>query len=353
MRNVLKMAGRTVLLLALGLIPGAAQDGRLAGASVPQNDADLQRSLAEMAAGHRGKVVLYARQLNTGRVVSLNAELPVQTASVIKLTILFEAMEQVRAGKAAWDEPITLAKGDGVSGSGVLAMLDAPLKLTLKDVLTLMIVMSDNTATNLAIDRFGTDAVNARIGWLGLKDTHLYKKIGKPATGPMPADQPKFGLGKTTAREMAVVMERIGRCELTEPGEAVAPATGARDAAICGVALKMLRNQFYRETIPRYLEALDSSETGSGIASKTGSLDHVRADVAIVAGKSGPMVLSIFTFENADTSWTVDNEGEVLIGRLARQIVDAWSPAGLDGKKLVPGLGLDAIAAVGAGASKD
>jgi beta-lactamase class A len=350
MKRRLQVLGGMVLMLWVGFIPASAQSQKTV--EVPRNEADLQRALTEMAAMHRGKVALFATQLNTGTEVSLNADLPVQTASVIKLTILFEAMEQVRAGKAAWSEPITLAKGDAVSGSGVLGMLDAPLQLTLKDVLTLMIVLSDNTATNLAIDRFGTDAVNARIGWMGLKDTHLYKKIGKPATGPMPADQPKFGLGKTTAREMARVMERIGRCELAGAGEAATPVSAARDTEICGVALKMLRNQFYRETIPRYLEALDSSETGSGIASKTGSLDHVRADVAIVMGKSGPMVLSIFTIENVDTSWTVDNEGEVLIGRLARRIVEAWSPAGLDGKMLVPGLGLGARAPEASGASK-
>ena len=75
--------------------------------------------------------------------------------------------------------------------------------------------------------------------------------------------------------------------------------------------MKMLRNQFYRDTIPRYLEKLDATETGSGTASKTGSLNAVRADVAIVAGKTGPMVLSIFTYDNADTGWTADNEGEV------------------------------------------
>ena len=129
----------------------------------------------------------------------------------------------------------------------------------------------------------------------------------------MPADQPKYGLGKTTPREMAQVMERIGRCQLAAPGEAVTAEMVTRDTAICNVALKMLRNQFYRETIPRYLEKLDSSEGGSGIASKTGSLNAVRADVAIVAGKTGPMVFSIFTYENADQSWTVDNEGEVTI----------------------------------------
>lgn len=299
-------------------------------------DTKLEQQLAALAAGHEGRVSVYAKQLNMGRAVARNADQPVKTASVIKLTILFEAMEQVRAGKAHWDEKLALAKGDAVSGSGVLAFFDAPLTLTLKDVLSMMVIVSDNTATNLAIDRFGVDAVNARIAWMGLKDTHLYKKVMKPASGRMPPDQPKFGLGKTTAREMGLVMERIGRCQLGAAGEAPQPG----DAAICQVALTMLRNQFYRDTIPRYIETVDSSETGSAIASKTGSLDAVRNDVAIVAGKSGPMVISIFTYQNADQSWTVDNEAEVTIAKMAKAIVDAWSPEGLDGKLLVPGLGL-------------
>jgi beta-lactamase class A len=305
-------------------------------------DAKLEQQLAALAAVHRGHVTVYAKQWNTGRVVAIDAEQPVQTASVIKLTILFEAMEQIRAGKAKWDEKITLAKGDAVSGSGVLLFFDTPLTLTLKDVLNMMVITSDNTATNLAIDRFGVDAVNARIARMGLKDTHLYKKVMKPPSGPMPADQPKFGLGKTTAREMAVVMERIGRCQLGAPGESELQQPG--DAAICQVALTMLRNQFYRDTIPRYLEKLDSTETGSGIASKTGALNAVRNDVAIVAGKSGPMVISIFTYENQDKSWTADNEAELTIAKMAKTIVDAWSPDGLDGKMLVPGLGLEPVA---------
>jgi beta-lactamase class A len=307
-------------------------------------DAALEARLREIAKAHHGRVALYATQLNTGREVSLDADAVVQTASVIKLTILFEAMEQVRAGKAHWEDKITLQPGDAVSGSGILLFLDTPQVLTLKDVLTLMIVMSDNTATNLAIDKIGLDAVNARIAWLGLKDTHLYKKIGKPATEPMPEDQAKFGLGKSTPREMARVMRRIGQCVLTQASymgesEYAAPPT-ENDTAICGVAMKMLRNQFYRDTIPRYLEKLDATEMGSGIASKTGSLNAVRADVAIVAGKTGPMVLSIFTYENADTGWTAENEGEVTIAKLARTIVEAWSLEGIDGKTLVPGLGM-------------
>ena len=329
------------LLASLVLVGMSAAQKTDAGAKNESSNAKLEQQLATLAAAHQGRVAVYAKQLNTGRVIAMNADQPVKTASVIKLTILFEAMEQVRAGKAHWDEKITLAKGDAVSGSGVLTFFDAPLTMTLKDVLSVMVIVSDNTATNLAIDRFGVDTVNARIAWMGLKDTHLYKKVMKPASGPMPADQPKFGLGKTTAREMATVMERIGRCQLGASGEA--PRAG--DNAICEVALNMLRNQFYRDTIPRYIETVDSSETGSAIASKTGSLDAVRNDVAVVAGKSGPMVISIFTYENADQSWTVDNEAEMTIGKMAKVIVDAWSPDGLDGKLLVPGLGLGEAAA--------
>ncbi|MDE1178329.1 MAG: class A beta-lactamase-related serine hydrolase [Edaphobacter sp.] len=323
-------------LLLVPVLPSYAAGGEAASAHV--TDQALESQLQTLAATHHGHVSLYAVQLNTGRQVAVDADRPVPTASVIKLAILFEAMEQVRSGKAHWEEKLTLAPKEAVSGSGVLTFFDTPLTLTLKDVLTMMVIVSDNTATNLAIDRFGVDAINARIGWLGLKDTHLYKKVMKPATGPMPADQPKFGLGKTTAREMATIMERIGLCQLAGPGEAAEP----QDMAICGVALTMLRNQFYRNTIPRYLEVLDTSEAGSGIASKTGSLNAVRNDVAIVAGKGGPMVLSIFTDGNQDQGWTADNQAEMMIARLAKEIVGAWSPAGIDGRLLVPGLGLTA-----------
>jgi beta-lactamase class A len=354
MRLYWALLGLAAVAGPFGMPPAAQQPGTAAVAPVGGEDVPLDTRLGELAKAHHGKAALYATQLNTGKTAGLDPDAVVQTASVIKLTILFEAMEQVREGKAHWDDKITLQPGDAVSGSGLLLFLDTPQTLTLKDILTLMVIMSDNTATNLAIDKIGLDAVNARIAWMGLKNTHLYKKIGKPATEPMPEDQPKYGLGKTTPREMAEVMERIGLCELDGPGKVRIggqPPLSASDQAICGVAMKMLRNQFYRDTIPRYLEKLDTTETGSGTASKTGSLNAVRVDVAIVAGKTGPMVLSIFTYDNADTGWTADNEGELTIAKMAKAIVEDWSPAGIDGKILVPGLGL--TAAIGGSATSN
>ncbi len=286
----------------------------------------LQSQLNAIAAQHHGKVVLFAENLKTGDKIQIDPDTPVPTASVIKLTVLLEALDQVRNGQASLDEKLVLKKSDQVEGSGVLGLMDVPQTLTLKDVLTLMIVMSDNTATNLAIDRFGLDKINAHTRALGLKDTYLYKKVFKPPVAPFPADQPRFGLGKTTAREMAVVIEKIGLCQL---GTAARPAAPS-DAALCDVALGMLRNQFYRDGIPRYLEGLDSSETGSAIANKTGAVDEARGDVALVAAKSGLIVISAFTYDNADHSYSSDDEGDVTIAKLGRAIIQAWSPDGLD-----------------------
>jgi beta-lactamase class A len=286
----------------------------------------LGEQVRAIATAHHGDVALFAENLKSHQTVAISPDTPVQTASVIKLAILYEALEQVRSGKAHFEDKITLTKADQVQGSGVLLFFDAPLSLTLKDVLTMMIVMSDNTATNLAIDHLGLENIDARVAKLGLKDTYLYKKVfTPPPTGVvMPADQKKFGLGKTTAREMATVMTKIVRCDLAEPGS---PAQ-ADDAKLCQVALKMLHVQFYRSAIPRYLDGMPGA-TSDSIANKTGSLDAVRNDVAAISTKNGIDVISVFTFNNKEHSWGAEQEGELTIAKLARAIVQSWSPDGL------------------------
>ena len=145
------------------------------------SDSQLQAQVEQIVAQHHGQVSVFAKALNTGQTLAVKADEPVQTASVIKLALLYEAMEQIRAGKAHWDDKVVLTKDNQTGGSGVLGFFDAPVTLTLKDVLFMMVVVSDNTATNVAIDKIGLDATNAEMGRLGLKNTWLYKKIGKPA----------------------------------------------------------------------------------------------------------------------------------------------------------------------------
>ncbi|HET7814479.1 MAG TPA: serine hydrolase [Candidatus Baltobacteraceae bacterium] len=281
--------------------------------AVAARDAALETKLRAAAAAYGGKVAFYAAA-SDGRTAELNADTPVPTASVIKLTVLFEALKEIQAGRVSLHDTLTMTPQDPVPGSGVLRLFDAPLKITLKDALTMMVTVSDNTATNLVIDRLGIQNIDNRIQWLGLHDTWLYKKVFKPAPPGVPADQPTFGLGKTTAREMASVIQRIATCALNAPGDTTPPS--ASDRALCDTAVEMLKNQTDRDGIPRYL--------GEDVANKTGSLDEVRNDVGVVYAKNGPIVISAFTYDNADKSWTPDNRGTLLIARLAKIVDDAW-----------------------------
>lgn len=267
-----------------------------------QEDAALDARLRAIAAAYDGRVALYATDMRSGKTVALNADTPVPTASVIKLTVLYEALKQVEEGKVRLDERLTLTKDDQVEGSGILMLFDTPQTLTFKDALSLMIDLSDNTATNLLIDRLGLANIDARIQSLGLHDTWLYKKVFRPAVPPVPADQPQFGLGKTTAREMAQVIGRFETCDLK--------------AALCALAIDILKHQTDGNAIPRYLH--------DPVANKTGALEEVRNDVGIVYAKNGPVVISAFTYENKDRSWTPDNRAQLLIAKLAQTIVERW-----------------------------
>ncbi|HEY6448862.1 MAG TPA: serine hydrolase [Acidobacteriaceae bacterium] len=301
-----------------------------APAARAQNDAALTATLQSRIAGFHGKISLYAHDLATGRTVAIDADQPVPTASVIKLTILYTALEQIRAGRAHFDDRLTLRREDQVPGSGVLLFFDTPMTLTLKDALTMMIAESDNTATNLVIDHLGIKTIDDQIETLGMKNTWLYKKVEQPPQGPMPADQKQFGLGKTTALEMGALMERFVNCDLGPAPVIRGVLIGVpASQALCAAAIHMLKVQFFRNSIPRYLEKLDTTEGDSAIANKTGALDHVRNDVGAVYTKRGTIVISEFTHDNADTSWTPDNEGEVLMAKLAQAIVAAWAPDSL------------------------
>lgn len=269
-----------------------------------KDDSALQAQLQALITPYNGKVALYATDLRSGKSVAIDADTPVPTASVIKLTVLYDAVKDIQEGRASFLDQVVLTKANQVEGSGVLALFDAPVTLTLKDALTMMVVVSDNTATNVAIDRLGLQNIDKRIESLGLKNTWLYKKVFMPPPANAPADQKDFGLGKTTAREMASVMQHFATCDSI-------PKT------ICDTALSMLKNQTDRDAIPRYLGALD-------VANKTGAVSGVRNDVAIVYAKNGPIIISAFTRDNADDRWTSDNSAQILIGHLAKLIVDRW-----------------------------
>lgn len=270
--------------------------------ALSQQDAALQQQVQTATRSFNGKVGFYALDVRSGKTVELNADTPVPTASVIKLAILLNAVHQIQRGQASFGDRLQLRKGDQVEGSGVLQYFDTPLTLTFKDALSMMVIQSDNTATNLAIDHLGLANIDRDIQDAGLRQTWLYKKVFLPPQGPVPADQQHFGLGKTTPREITTIMRTFLECK----------------DAVCNTALTMLKEQSDRDAIPRYLNP------GLTVANKTGALDNVRNDVAIIYAAQGPIVMSAFTYENQDQRWSADNGAQLLIARLAKLVLDAW-----------------------------
>ncbi|MGH9881878.1 MAG: serine hydrolase [Pyrinomonadaceae bacterium] len=252
----------------------------------------------------KGKVNLFAKNLDTGEVYALGADERVRTASTIKIAVMVEAFARVAEGKSKWTDELVLEKQKKVSGSGILAELSDGLRITLRDGVNLMMILSDNTATNLVLDVLTTDAVNARMEALGLKNIKLNRKVGsggESQAGKDP-DNKKFGLGFATAREMVLLLEKLER------GEVISPEASKEMIAL-------LKREQGRYAIGRSLWDLP-------MASKSGALDRLRSSIGIIYSKKGRIAMAITCDDMPEIQWSVDNPGYILMSRLSSILVD-------------------------------
>jgi beta-lactamase class A len=273
----------------------------------------LQDDLRSRIGSFEGTVYLYAKNLNSGVAVGMRESEPVRTASTIKLPILLAVFDAVSRGKAKWSDRLTLTPADKVSGSGVLGTEFSdgePLRLS--DVAHLMMVLSDNTATNMILERFTADAVNAYLDKLGLRSTRSLRKVrgdgnqlkapsGWSAAGKLPENQ-KYGLGVSTPRDMVAILEKL------ENGEIVS-AEASKE--IIAIMKRCQDNTGIRRRIGELT-----------VANKSGSLDALRSDVGIVYAKGGRIAMAITIEGIPKSDYTPDNPGSILLADLAKLLVD-------------------------------
>ena len=273
----------------------------------------LDRAVKAKVQDFQGKVSLYARNLTSGETYSLNGEQPVRTASTIKLAIMIECFSAAAESKLDLNEPLKLAKDEVVSGSGILQDLSPGDQLPIRDMLDLMIVLSDNTATNLILNRIGGNAVNARMAQLGLTDTRVMRKIlgdrndlkpfptGITSEGAKPENK-KWGIGRSSPREMVTLLEKIYRGQL-----------GNKQSS--EEMLTILKRQRDREGMGRDMNDVT-------IANKTGALDHLRSDVGILYSPGGPIAMAITIDDIPKVDWTPENPGLLMISSLSEILAD-------------------------------
>jgi beta-lactamase class A len=272
--------------------------------AIPQStkpDDKLAQKIDAAIAGFKGKVWVYAKNLDTGKDFSLRADEPVRTASTIKLAILAETLHQVAQGKIKWDDEIVLTKEKKKGGSGILFEFSDNSRIDLRTAVHLMIVLSDNTATNLVLDKVTTDSVNDFMDALGLKQTRSLRKVfggGEAKAWDDPANKP-FGLGKSSSRDMVRLLEMM------EKGEVVSKEASAE-------MITILKHQQLKDGIGRGLpDAVES-------ASKSGALDALRSDVGIIYSPRGRIAMAITVDQMPVVMYNQENPGLALIWKLSQ-----------------------------------
>jgi len=273
----------------------------------PEKRPTLDDQIKTTVAPFKGKVSLYAKNLDNGETYSFNGDDRVRTASTIKIAVMIEAFARVSEGKAKWTDDVVLTKEKKVSGSGILAELSDNLHLTLRDAVNLMMILSDNTATNLVLDVLRTDAVNARMESLGFKQIKIMRKVGsggESQAGKDPENK-KFGLGVTTPHEMVQIVEKLER------GEIISKEASHQ-------MIDLMKNEQARYAIGRDLWDLP-------MASKYGALDRLRSAVGILYTKKGRIAMAISCDDMPEIMWSVDNPAYLLMSRLSEILVDGLS----------------------------
>ena len=291
----MKTIARSLLLFVL-----ITTSGYLATAQTSSLDTRIRNELGPF----QGKVSIFARNLDTGATYSYNGDERVRTASTIKITIMIEAWARVAEGKAKWTDELVLTKAARYSGSGILPELSDGLRLSLQDCVRLMMLLSDNTATNMVLDYLGTDSVNERMNSLGFKSTRLMRRVGsggETKEGKLAESKP-FGLGATTPHEMVDILTRLDKGEIINP-------TASKEM------IDLMKREQARFAIGRTIPE-------TIVATKYGALDKLRSCVGIVYAKQGKVAIAITVDDMPNVIWTVDNPAYLLMSRLSLALVD-------------------------------
>jgi len=278
---------KSALVLTAGAALVVAAAAILAAQQPPAVQTPLQRVKASIERTTRSVNAtwgIYVKSLETNEEIAIDAERQMETMSTIKIPLMVEALEQIKAGRFALTDKYTFVQADSQPGTGTIQRLDPGAVMTVKDLITMMIIVSDNTATEVLYRMVGgPEAVNRRLDALGLKNTRAmnvpsrwFPSLRAAATTEQFYREGKYPFGLTTPHEMGRLLEMMERGMLV-------------DKSSSDLMLRIMRGQLYRTRIPRYV-------SGYTIPHKTGDfLPYVGDDVGMLEAPGRTIVISVFT----------------------------------------------------------
>lgn len=294
----------TLALLVAGVTLFAQQS------SQPTPLQRLEQSIQRTTRSVNATWGVYVKSLESGEEIALDADREMETMSTIKIPLMVEVLEQIKAGKFALADKYTFLQADSQPGTGTIQRMDPGAVMTVKDLITMMIIVSDNTATEVLYRMVGgPDAVNRRMAALGLQKTKAMNVPSKwfPVLRSAPTTEQFYREGKnpfglSTPREMGRLLEMMERGTLV-------------DKASSDLMLRTMRAQLYRTRIPRYV-------TGYTIPHKTGDfLPYVGDDVGMLEAPGKTIILSVFTGNHFGSGEMLENA----IGLVAKDVADYFA----------------------------
>ena len=296
---------RGAALATLLVLPACAR-GQGAGAQIAPVRADtalLRHTLDSLADMHHGVVGYSIIDLDTGDTLSRRGDETFPTASLIKVPILVTLYDLVAKHQISLDDPLTLLDIDKVPGSGSLQFMHDGATITVHDAAWLMATQSDNTATNLLLDRIIIRRVWAKMESLGLMHTKVHSKTFLRISSVAMDSSAKYGLGVSTPNEMAHLFVLLAK------GQAVNPAA---DSSM----LDILEHNEDNTLLQRDLDNVRA-------AHKTGAVDDARTECSLFYLRSR-VVACVFTKDNKDQRWILDSEPQVTMAHMGATIARAF-----------------------------
>jgi beta-lactamase class A len=268
-----------------------------------KEDKVLQQKLQQLVKGFKGDVGIYVRNLKTGKIAAIDADTLFPTASMIKVPITVGMFDKIEKQEIRYDSMLTYRDSLLYEGEDLLGSFKDGEKIALKAVLMLMITTSDNTASLWCQLMAGKGTtINAWLDNNGFKQTRVNSR-----TPGREANRTKYGWGQTTPKEMSELVVRI------REGKVISPRVSER---------------IYRNLIRIYwdTEALSQIPPYVQVASKQGAVNQSRSEVALVNAPHGDYVFCVITKNQKDESWTINNEGWVLIRKVSSLLWNYFEP---------------------------